>query len=138
MTILIKNWNYMVVLSGTASVMQTGQSVSTVNYPTGNYIGNATPIITGYPIVSETNLAIDIRIASVSEVAFLKDHLYGAVVEPLKTTLFSQRLYENRGTPLYIWEDGNYIAAWYGAGGLGFYVFVGYNSTNHPTQEILI
>jgi len=138
MSILSKDWRYIVVQAGTGSTISSEGSVSVVEYPVGEYVGDALPVIQTYPTESTTTLAIDIRVATASEVAFLKDTLFGWAAEPMKTTLFIQKLYQDWGKPLYVWTGGNYIASWYGVSGLGFYVFVGYDSTNYPTQEVLI
>jgi len=50
MTTLIKNWNYIIVPAGTGSALATQESVSTVTYPVGDYVGDALPIIQTYPI----------------------------------------------------------------------------------------
>jgi len=138
MTILSKDWRYIVVPAGTGSTLSSQGSVSVVEYPTGEYVGGALPVIQTYPTESTTTLAIDIRVATASEVAFLKEALFGWAEEPMKTTLFTQKLYQDWGKPLYVWPGDNYVASWYGVSGIGFYVFVGYDSTNYPTQEVLI
>lgn len=138
MTILSKDWKIIYAPTGSLSNVSSSGSVSTDVYPIGSYLGEAMPVIHVYPAESITTKAVDIRVASASEVAFLKDYLFGSVDEPLKTTLFTQKLYEFLGKPLYVWTDGSYIAAWFAASGLGFYVFVGYDAENYPTQEVLV
>lgn len=138
MSILSKDWRYIIVPAGTGSALVSESSVSTVEYPVENYIGNALPVIQNYPVESTTILTIDIKVATASEVAFLKESLFGWSAEPMKTTLFIQLIYQDRGKPLYVWSGRDYIASWFGVNGLGFYVFVGYDSTNYPTQEVLV
>ena len=138
MSILSKDWRYIVVPAGTGSTLSSQGAVSVVEYPAGEYVGSALPVIQNYPAEPTTTLAIDIRVATAVEVSFLEDSLFGWAAEPMKTTLFTQKLYQDWGKPLYVWPDGNYITSWYGVSGLGFYVFVGHDSTNYPTQEVLI
>ena len=138
MTILSKDWKSYVVPYGAANDVTPAPSTSSVSYSVSQYIGSAIPVIQVYPETSVASSSVTIRIATNSEVLFLKQYLYGSVIEPIQTTLFTQKLYQDLGKPLYIWSAGYYIASWFGVSGLGFYVFVGYDPANYPTQEILI
>ena len=94
------------------------------------------PLIISYPDVSTTTLAKAIRVATAGEVAQVRAHLCPGLVEPFLTTAFNGILYGAEfGHPLYFTTEG-YVAMWHGDHGAGLYVFIGYDSTHHPTQDI--
>jgi hypothetical protein len=42
----------------------------------------------------------------------------------------------NFGKPLYVFDNGTYLAVWSGDNGIGLYVFSGYSVVDYPTQTI--
>ena len=139
MSILIKDWQYQTVPMSSVSAVSTGSIVTTATLPmSGTYSGAAYPVVQNYPAnASVQNVAQYIRLATASEVAALKQKLFPSMPAATQQTMLNQLLYANEnGKPLQVYADGNYITAWYGTAGVGFYVFIGYNASSYPTQEI--
>lgn len=137
MTILLKDWQN-VFQAVTAPTTSNLASVSTAIYETNEaYVGSAIPVIQDYPETSVTTSNKDIRVATALEVEALKISMFSGTPEPLRTTYFNQLLYNgNYGIPLKTYSATSFIAAWYGNYGMGFYVFIGYDPNNPPTQTI--
>lgn len=132
---LIKDWTYKLVKAGT---IVTQPTTTTATYTiTEPHLGSTIPVVTEYPTNPASISSPGIRLASISEVSALKAHLYGGIAEPMQTTLFNQLHYSGEyGKPLRTYSTTSYISVWYGEQGLGFYVFIGYNSDEYPMQEI--
>ena len=139
MSILVKDWVLQSVPVGGAPTMSTGTIITSATLPmSGTYSGAAYPVVQNYPATASPMAATQrIRLATAGEVAGLKQKLFPSLPAATQQTMLNQLLYANEnGKPLQVYADGSYIAAWYGTAGVGFYVFLGYNSENYPTQEI--
>ena len=139
MSILTKDWQYQTVPASSVSSVGTGTIVTSATLPmSGTYSGTAYPVVQSYPVNASTqNAAQYIRLATAGEVATLKQKLFPSLPAATQQTMLNQLLYANEnGKPLQVYADDRYIAAWYGAAGVGFYVFFGYNADSYPTQEI--
>ena len=139
MSILTKDWTYQSIPENSVSSVGSGSFSTTVTYPVnGTYVGNSYPLVQSYPTQpAQQTTTMFIRLATASEVAALKQKLFPAIPTSSQTTMLNQLLYKNEnGKPLDVYQDGSFIAAWYGTAGVGFYVFIGYNIDSYPTQEI--
>ena len=139
MSILVKDWQYQTVPASFVSAVSTGTIVTTATLPlSGTYSGTAYPVVQSYPATASVqNAAQYLRLATAGEVAALKVKLFPSLPAATQQTMLNQLLYANEnGKPLQVYADGSYITAWYGTAGVGFYVFIGYNASSYPTQEI--
>ena len=140
MTVLTKDYSKIVITDhlevtsyqGTSTTVTLSQQI---NVQGG--ISGAIPVITAYPLTPNVTYSTrGIRLCTTAEVAALKEYLFAGLNEPEASTELYQLLYQNWGRPLRVSGGGNYIAAWYSEIGVGFHYFVGYDSTDYPTQII--
>ena len=140
MSVLIKDYAEIIITDlfeittyqGTTTTTSISQEIRVLGG-----ISGAIPVITAYPLTPNVVYTTrGIRLCTTAEVAALKEYLFAGLNEPEASTELYQLLYQNWGRPLRVSGGGNYIAAWYSEIGVGFHYFVGYDSTDYPTQII--
>ena len=142
MTVLTKD--YARIVTNEVLEVTVYQGVSTVTTLSTEIsvmggISGAIPVITIYPNNPNVSYSVrGIRLCTQTEVDALKQRLFAGLGEPEASTELYQLLYQNWGRPLQVFSGGDYIAAWYSEIGVGFHYFVGYDSTDYPTQIISV
>jgi hypothetical protein len=139
MSILSKDWRSVVLDVASAMALPTQTKVTTVTYPPAtSSFGTSVPMVQAYPNSPAVTGDVGIRLATSAEVESLKGFLYPGISATVQASLAGQLLYTvEMGKPLMVTQAA-YIAGWYGESGLGYYVFIGYDPANHPTQNVVL